>query len=217
MPASKKNQKDKDRVPEGVITLYDVADNATRRAKAVEVKKYATKDTLNLCMKDKQSISFELFFLLLALILLFLLFVEFFGIYRPYLRVEQAEAALDGDRATLAQLERKLRDYDDVHDDYLIYNFDDYDNTIVDREKILALLEKTVFDRGTVSSVSISGKTLTINISNVSSENVINIQRDLAKDPIVANVRKGAETFDEQGVRSTSFTVTLADASLGGN
>lgn len=217
MPVSKK-----DKTPSTVV-LYDVADDALKKEKGTVVtNKYSTKNTLNLLMKEKSSISFELFFLLLAIIMLLLALVEYFVVYRPYRAVEQAEAALREEQARLEQILDKIKDYDDVRADYLKYNYENFDSSIVDRLDILDLLERKVFGVGKIQSMNISGNTLTMTMTEVSVDASSKLQSTLqeeAETGIVeyVSVTRTGYNSGEDGVPTVNIVITFKNADEGGN
>lgn len=201
------------------VTFYDVAAGRTGKERVSTLEsKYSTKETVNLCMKDRKDITFELFFLLLALILVILLIVEFFGIYRPYLSIEKAEAQLAADQAKLEQLQDSMRDYNDVHEQYRKYNYENFDRSIVDREDILDMLEDKVFSMGIIQSISISRNTLTMTLTGVNRNEIDAMQAGVREDPIVFNVFAQSTGYDE-GIVTVNMSIIFKDATTiaGGN
>lgn len=207
----------KQKPDENSVILYDVAANASRRERASAVKhKYSTKTTLNLCMREKPAVSVELFFLLLAIILIFLLLIEFFGIYRPYYQVEQLEKTLDADRSAIAELQRKLDDYDEKREEYNKYNYEDYDATLADRLDVLDMLERVVTPyRAKIRSLSFDGRnTLSMSLTDIDLQNVSKLSADLLmeKDLVAEAVFTMTNYVDEgtgEKVPAANFVLTL--------
>lgn len=200
--ASEKNGK-----RNGDIVVYDVAADKTETQKARYISKFTQKDTLNLCMKVK-SITLEMFFLLLAIILVVVMLVEYFGVYRPYLAVEQAEASLTEMENQKNSLDNKLKDYSDVQSQYREYNYENYDITIASRPDVFALLEKVVFPEGKITSLTLNGNTLNINMEEIPQANLSRLNKNLLAEKIVAGVSYSRSGYESE-VPMLYFTITL--------
>lgn len=220
MPVSKNKKQNSEPVKKDNdnIIIYDVADKSTRTAK-VEIKgKYATKNTLNLCMREKSSITAELFFGILAIILAVLLVVEFFGVYRPYRDIERAEAELNGKRTELAALEDATKDFDDVKAEYNKYNYENYNKDLADRLDVLDMLDVAVFPYGKVTLLSFdNNQTLMLNMEEVRLISVSDLIKQIDAQKLVNRV-----TLVNSGGSAESPTVNLiitlqVPAAEGGN
>lgn len=206
MPVSRK-----DTDAEVEVTFYDAATAARPVSSSDVAKKYSAKETVNLFMKDRKDISFELFFLLLAIILILLLAVEYFFAYMPYRRLEQAEADLRADQTRLERLDVPDDEFERVENDYLKYNYEHFDKTIADREDVLDMLGETAFKYGKATSVDITGNTVRLNLSGVPSDKVETLQTEMREhkrvnDVFVTNVKM------ENSLADVSLTVLLNDA-----
>lgn len=202
-------------------------------AAAKEIKKdklvVPSKTTLNLCMKEKSTVSPALFVSILALILILAAVIGYFGVYRPYQSVKERQAALDEARAKLQQTYDRINDYNNKYKDedgkggieteYNRYNYEGFDKTIADRLDVLAILEKDIFPVATVNTISINNKTVSLTISGISSKELADLIVKLSENELVATVRayRGSDMddgTDEEGVYSSSvsMTITLNDA-----
>ncbi len=214
--------KKKEKEAEVQVTFYDVANKRTYQAPP---SKHASKETVNLCMREKTSISYELFFLLLAVIFIILVIVEFFGVYRPYLAVERAEADLAEKQTQLEQIYDSMSNpsREEVRDNYRRYNYENFPREIVNREEILALLEETVFEKGKITSAALlENNTVELTVSGVLREDIEPMQQQLnEKEGIVDWVEVSHVNFemDDTGAESAtlSMTIRLVPADQGGN
>lgn len=181
MPVSKKDKNTQD--PQNAVVLYDVADDSLKKEKGTVVTtKYSTKNTLNLLMREKSSISFEVFFAVLAIVMLLLALVEYLLVYRPYRTVEELDARRAALEAEQSRIEQKIEDYDEQNlpDDHLKYFYENEDETLVNRLRILDILEDVVFGVGKIQNMSISGNTLQMTMTEVSLEVASTLQNSLA-------------------------------------
>ncbi len=191
-----------------------------KRAKAEKASKQSRnreKNTLNLCMKEKNSISVQLFCLLFVAIMLVVLLIEFFGIYQPYRAIEQAEADLASDRDKLTQIQDKIKDYDSVREDYLKYNYEHYDKTLVDRLDVLEMLGRTVFAVGKVQSLSISSNAISLTASGIDEATASSLYVTLLAEEIVETVNYRMFTAQESSEPRLTMAITLVNSQKGGN
>ncbi len=192
------------------VTFYDVANRTTNSARASAIaSKYSTKETVNLCIKERKGMSFELFFLILAAILVFLLIMEFFGIYRPYLALEQAEAQLTEDQARLEQLYGEMSDRESVREQYRLYNYENFPRDLVDRADVLDLLEKEVFPHGKVVTFSITRNALTLTLTGIPDAEGAAMQKALRENKIVQTAIVSSE---DEATGIVSMTIIFKDA-----
>lgn len=174
--------------PNGEVVYYDVAAGVSRTAKAQTLsKRYSTKETVNLCIRERKGLSYELFFLILAGILLVLLLLEFFCVYRPYLHMEETEKSLAEKEAQTQRLKDSMKDYDTVEEDYNKYNYKNFPRARVGRDDVFALVESVVFDRGIITSFRLTENSLTLQISDVSLENLTLIPAEFEASKLVSD------------------------------
>lgn len=183
------------------------------RSRGSEAPTYRSKSTLNLCMKDRPVLAPEVICLLIVLILLIVLFVEFFGIYRPYLAVERAEAQLKADNAALQETLDRIEDYDEVRQQYRQYNYENFDKTIADRPAILDLVEKVLFPAGKIKNMELNGNTLVLSMVEVPLSEVSEMKEALEASELVEGVELSWTGYDvrdkENKVPTVNFTVTF--------
>ena len=177
---------------------------------------HVSKETVNLCKKDRKDISPGAFCLLLTVFLAVLILIEFFFAYLPYRDLEVLESSLGEAQQQYEQLQSSMSDYDAVRDDYRKYTYEKYDKTIVDREDILDLLEVAVFPMGKVLTLNISNNTITLSLSGVLNTDIDVMQKGLREHALVQNViiSRTSLVGDEATV---AMTIILKDAEGGKN
>ncbi len=201
---------------DGEVMYYDVAAGVSRKGKAKSLaSKYSTKETVNLCIRERKGLSYELFFLILAGILLFLVLIEFLGVYRPYLNLEAAEKELANQKAEVQEIKDSIKDMDQVREDYRKYNYENFPRERIDREEVFNLIEDTVFDRGLITNFTLAENTLTLQISGTSLEDLLVIPAEIEENELVESydMPNTQVKYDEEtGKASFSITIHFKDA-----
>lgn len=178
------------------------------------------KTTLNLCMKEKSLISPVLFLSILVVILAISAVIGYFGVYKQYERVRVARENLNQLEHQLNDLNQQISDYDSVKDRYNMYNYEDFDKTLADRQDILDLLKREVFPVCKVRSFSLSGRDLRIYVTGLTLDQVSTLISSLEADSLIEKVTVTAIGYNDSESRSeptANFTITIADASKEGN
>ncbi len=206
MGSVNKNQTD------GEVLYYDVAAGATRKGNARSLaSKYSTKDTVNLCIRERKGISYELFFLIFAAILLVLLLIEFFGVYRPYLDMEAREAELTRIEASTQDLYDQMSDRTQVRDLYRQHNYENFPRERVDREDVFDLIERLVFDKAIITSFTLRENVLTLGLHGPVRSDLEKIANSIMDDELVLSCGRSNWTQSESGF-DTTLTITFKDA-----
>lgn len=199
---------------DGTVLYYDVAAGVSREGDAQKLaSKYATKDTVNLCIRERKGISTELFFLILAAILVVLLLLEFFFAYRPYLNLEEKEKQRDAEQAAVDRLIDEMKDIDSVREEYRKYNYENFPRERVDREDVFALIEETVFPYAMITHFTFRDNVLTLALHGNDRADISLISDSiLDHGDLVESCRRTAWTIDGEGEWVSTFTVTFKDA-----
>ena len=213
--------------PENPVAAYreaeksEVTENPPEKEKrTVKPKNIPTKKTLNLCMKEKSLISPMLFVPILVIILVLAAVIGYFGVYKRFEAVNEAQAKLDATEARLQQVLDSMSDptYDELKKEYNRYYYEDYDTSIADKLDVLELLERRIFPVSSMRSLSISGKTISTSLTGLTLEQVSELIKNLNAEPLVESVAvtMTGYTGGEGSEPTVNMTVTLADASKGG-
>lgn len=198
------------------VTFIDDAGADPRRASAIVIKN-SKDETVNLMKRERKGLSLSGFLIILAALLAVLILVEYFGIYRPYRELETREAQLEADRSVISQLQSETKDMEEVRAEYRKYNYENFPRELADREKVLKLLEDTVFEQGKITRLEISGNTLLLTVTDVNSNEVATMQSDIRESDLVEKVVASKVSNTSDGKASVDLTVTFRDATKGGN
>ncbi len=209
MPVSKKSEQKKQDVKASQPSQAAVA---YYRRSSKDIAQYPTKRVLNLCMKEKSNMPPEAFLGILAAIIVVVLLLEFFGVYRPYRSLELAQADLNAAQSHLQQTYDSMSDYDDIHDEYYQYNFNEFDRTLADRLDVLDLLKRELFDKAKINTLNVSANTINLNMTGVKlKEQLPDIQESLLADPFVATVFSSSQSSQND---TATLVITLKSADV---
>lgn len=195
------------------IEKREVKKGVKRDAALPKKKAVPEKRTLNLVIREKQSIDPKKWIPgILAVLLLAALFGKF-AVADRYAKLEKAENELAAMQQKLDDTRAAYADYDEVQEQYNMYNYTGYDKTLADRLDIIDLLERKVFPACDVTSLAISGKTVSMSLENLDLSQVSSLIADLEAEPLVDRVYvPTASHGNEQELGSAAMTMYLVDA-----
>lgn len=178
-----------------------------------------TKTTLNLVFKEKKELRLSRVIpAVLAVMVAAGLFGKF-AVADRFAKADAAEAAVEARRAYLAEVEAGYADYDAVQATYNRYTYTGFDRTIADRLDVMALLEREVFPVGTVRTLSIAGKSVSLTVSGLTLDQLSDLMTRLEADPMVAKVSISTATYsgyasdEDFGANSAAaLSISLTDA-----
>ena len=182
---------------------------AMPRRKQVE----PSKRTLNLAIKERKYPDPKKWIPgVLIVILLAAVFAKFAVVDR-YAKLNAAEAALAEQKANLESIRNQYADYDEVQKQYNMYSYEGFDRTIVDRLDVMDLMKRDVFPVCEVQSLSVSGKTISLSVTELNLSQISQLIATLEAEPMVETVRVFNASDDrETTLGSASMSVTLVDA-----
>ena len=182
---------------------------AMPRKKQVEPSKRA----LNLAIKERKYPDPKKWIPgVLIVILLAAVFAKFAVIDR-YAKLNAAEATLAGQKAELESIRNQYADYDEVQKQYNMYSYEGFDKTIADRLDVMDLMKRDVFPVCEVQSLSVSGKTISLSVTELNLSQISQLIATLEAEPMVETVRVfNASDDKETTLGSASMSVTLVDA-----
>lgn len=171
-------------------------------AKANKKNPYPEKRTMNLYYKpDRTTFPATVALYVLFLMALALLFGKLF-IYDFLLELEDTREEYRGLHQQELAYEEELKDYEEIHSRYQMYSKTDDEASQTDRMEVLALLDEVVWPNAEVHSVSISGGSVTVQISGVNLKETAEIVRLLEESPIVlGTVVNTAATTDRDAAQ----------------
>lgn len=187
-----------------------------KRAKTAKGKKAKApeKRTLNLAFKEKSSIDWKKAVLGVLVVLILAAVFGKFAVIDRFDKLSKAEANLTAMQQKLADTRQAYADYDAVQEQYNVYNYTGYDKTLADRLDIIDILERKVFPVCDVTNLSISGKTVNMNLDNLNLSQISQLIASLEEEPLVDSVYvPTASKGNENELGTASMTMYLADAS----
>lgn len=170
------------------------------------------KRTLNLCQKERSTISGAAFVLTLAIILAVLVAVEYFGAYRPYKNLEALQAEIDRQQTEIDDLNAGMSDMDKVRDDYNRYNYVGFDTSIVDRNKIFELLDTVIFEKypnAQVGTLSLSGNVLRFTLVGLDLEEINGLVADFFKSDMVSGCTHSYTSTNNAGEPTADMRIVF--------
>lgn len=189
--------------------------NGRKKSAAGKGKKMKApeKRTLNLAFKDKRTIDWKKAIVgVLAVLILAGVFGKF-AVADRFDKLSQAESDLAAMRDRLEQTRDAYTDYDEVREQYNRYNYTGFDKTIVDRLDVLDILERKIFPVCSVTSFSVSGRTVTLSLTELDLNKVSQLIVSLEAEPLVERVYVPvANEGNAQGIGTASMTIYLVDA-----
>lgn len=123
-----------------------------------------------------------------------------------------AYANLASRQEQLVAISMQLTEYDEVAALYGRYSYgwmDDSETSLVDRMKVLDLIEEKLASAAMVSNFSVNGNVLTLNLSGVTLDETSAIVRDLESSPMVVSVSVASASAPEAEEASVFMTINL--------
>lgn len=178
-------------------------------------KALASKQTMNLAIREKNMAKSALLIPVVAAIVLVAALVGKFGVADRLAQVSAARREVDQLKNQIATLETAYADMDEVKAEYNRYTYKDFDRTLADRMDILALMEREIFPVCQVQRLSLAEKRLDLALEGSTLGDGSALVARLEADPLVDSAYVTTATaVEENGAvhRTTEMTILLADA-----
>ena len=166
--------------------------------------KVPTKTTINLVMKEETAGSVPKFIIGCIVVIIAACLISKFGVINILEKRDQAEAERNVAYSQYLAVEENLADYDEVMAEYRKYSLDWLDAEsapsiygLVDRPEVLDLVSDVLMKRGNVESISISGNTLSVQMSGMTLDAISDMIVVLDSEPIVAGTYLSIAQTDE--------------------
>lgn len=178
-----------------------------------------TKRTINLCIREKQSMSVEMFLIILAVILAVFIIVELVGVFIPYTKVERLEAELASAQSVLDEKQDRLKDYNEVQEYYNQYNYEGFDRSLADRLDVLGILERTILNNdefktlAKIRSINIQDKTVSLALDGLNAAQLSKLHKNMLLEPLVEKVDVKTSATPDSGLPTANLEISLKDAS----
>lgn len=180
--------------------------------------KYPTKTSINMMTCGLPKDTGKILTVGLAAIVLMVVIVAKIGVIDQFARLDSAEHSYNNVHEQNRQLDEKLKDYNKVALEYKAcsMNFlstsdnDEEAVALVDRQKVLDLIEAKMMKKGEILTISISNDTAVVNMSGMNLKQISDMNASLKKSPIVREVSmKIAQTEENKQASILNFTVTI--------
>ena len=175
--------------------------------------KYPSKTSMNLAQAENGSMN-RVFgaIALIAIIACVLIFAKFF-VVDPVYKALSANAKVSSMRAELTTLNSQVEALGEVTDKYAHYIVSDWtddENALVDREQALALLKSTVMDLGTSRTLSMTGNEAMVVVTGADMTTISNTVATLEASPLIKYVTVSTASDNTSSTKSTtSATLTI--------
>ena len=175
---------------------------------------YPTKTSMNLFYKPDRTTKPSTIALYVLFVVVIMLGLAKWLVYDVWMEKVEAEQALAAAQDEFNSVMFQLTDYNEVQQRYFRYSATDEERALVDRMEVLAMLEAAV-GNAEMGNISISGDTVTTQLSNVTLAQVADIVSLLETSPMVAEtvVHTAATAGDSQtGTNWWGETYTTDDS-----
>ena len=137
-----------------------------------------------------------------------------FGIFDFYARVDAKRAELNASQQTLAALNAELEHYDDV-----LAEYEGYESMSIGEEGLqydavnaLALVDRLITPAATVSSLTMSGDTMALNVTDINLDGVGKLVSALYEQDIVKNVSVSTAATQQTASEDVTAALTITIA-----
>jgi hypothetical protein len=163
--------------------------------------KFPTKQSVNLVMREEQSISPVTFVLMLILIFAATFAIAKFAVIDQYARLSEAERAYNLVYDQRLAMDNELADYNDVLTEYRKYSMSwlgEEEYIATDRLDVLSLIEKKMKSVGTVHSAAVTGSNLVVSMGGMTLKQISDLISSLTQEPIVQAVAVNVASTTEE-------------------
>lgn len=182
-------------------------------------KSVASKRTMNLAVREKTAAQSAMMIPMIAAIVLAAALVGKFGVVDRLAQVSAAQREVDDLKNAQALLQAACADYAEVEAEYNRYTYKKFDDSLVDRMDVLALVEREVIPVCQVQRLSLAQRRLDLALEGSTLGDGSALVERLEADPLVESATittATATTEDGTLIRTTNMTVMLADMSEAG-
>ena len=180
---------------------------------------YPTKTSMNLFYKPDRTTKPSTIALYVLFAVVVLVGLAKWLVYDVWIERYQAEQALAAAQTEFDGVMRQLADYNEVRERYFRYSSTDEERELVDRMRVLAMLEAAA-GRAALDTIDIKGSQVHIEISSVTLAQVAEIVNRLETSPMVTGtvVNTASTTGGTQGfwnfVAGDSWDLVRADIEI---
>ena len=172
---------------------------------------YPEKTYINLVVSDKKAMDVRR--TVIAAILLAILVALFtkFGVMDFYGRIADKQAELSAQTSELSAMKVRLANYDAVLEEYEGYESMSVgdDGLVVDAMQAFSLIDNYISPYARVASVSMSGDTMTLSLTEITLDGVGQVASSLYEQSIVQNVTVSTATNQQSANEDVTATMTV--------
>ena len=170
---------------------------------------YPEKTYMNLVVQEKKKVNIRGDLPKILILVVIVALVLKFGIFDFYARVDAKQAELNAQQRTLSELTTELANYDAVVQEYEGYESMSIasDGLQVNALDALNLVDRFIMPSARVASLSLSGNTLSLNLTEITLDGVGQLVSTLYEQPMVANV--SVSTAATQQTASEDVTAAM--------
>lgn len=176
-----------------------------------KLKSAPTKRSMNLYFKPDRTTKPATVALYVLFVVVVLLGLSKVLVYDLWVKVDGARTALAAVESRLDGVMGELSNYSEVKEKYQRYSATDEERELIDRMKVLTLLDEAIGATGQLSSVAVNGQVVQVQFSQVTLAQTAEIVRRLEESPIVerTTVNTAATTEEDGDLVSASILIQL--------
>ena len=170
-----------------------------------------TKQTMNF-VHHKSSVNVPRLIIVILVILIALAAIVKFGILDQEAKKTAAYTELAGKQEQLAEINKKLEDYDALAAEYGRYSYgwlNESEQSLVNRMDVIKLLDKYVIPVATVENYALSDNVLTLNIHGVTLQHASVIVKQLESNDLVESAAVYSASAEEAAEASIFMSIVL--------
>lgn len=206
---SEKQQKSKQPKPE--------KENKNKQPKGQEksslTKKYPSKTTINLAMRDTSKTDYKKRVPMFLLIGLLVIVFAKLGVSDMLTKMLDREGEAIGAEQLLQTTQLLLLDYDKVEEEYQNYNLEKMTmgTSLVSTMESLELAERYLLPAAKVSNFAVQGDVITVTLSSVNLDSISTIYNELKSDEKIRDVRvyTAATSAEDKEITICNMTIFL--------
>lgn len=179
-----------------------------------EKKAFASKQTLNLVVRER-SLSRPSVFIPLLLLILAVAGLLGFGVSNRLGAVSAAKRELDDLVAQTEAIKAIYADYDELEEEYSRYTYTGMDQTLVDCREVFDLLEREIMPVCAIQRFDLLSRQLNLSLGGMTLDGARELVERLKADDLVAQAYMVDYDASKEGGEATSVanvTVILVDA-----
>lgn len=181
------------------------------KQKGASQKKYPSKTTINLAIRDVPKTNAKKRLPIFALCGLLIILFTKFGVADMVLSAMDNENMAVQAEDELRMTQMLLTDYAAVEEEYQNYTLDRQttNGSLVSTMESLAIVERYLLPAASVKTFAVEGDVITVTLSSVSLDNISSIYNALMSDEKITDVRVYTASTGDKGDTTTTCNITI--------